>query len=480
MTTLTPEERNELVSIIETYGSVGGKNERENFLYLSGLERLRPLIPLDTDTREFVQTLLRVCEQTTYLPITGKSALLSLLDYLESLVLGQEGVIATIRRIRKGIENKTKQQNQETPFDPIKDKNRQKIIVATVTARFSLIVLIFFVVNGGIIGSLSENSVTPTTVTQVPSTTTIFPTVIETSTEVSVTTPILPTPTPFGGGRGQIAFMSLRQGGSTFVFLLQLSADEVTLQRISFSENTTSGNYFTRGHNAWSSDGTRLAFICNKPPQICVLTIRDTERILSPRILADYRGMTDPDLSWSSDGNKIIYNCLSYHGDGSQICQIDVNTLATSRLGANEESDDWDPDISPDGSSIAFISRRGGQREFKIFVMDADGRNIRQLSATGPDKDADPDWSPDGTEIAFVRNDLLFVMNANGTNVRQIGTTTMVRNPNWSPDGTQIVFQSDCDDDALDCDIALIRLDGTGFRILTETNGGDFGPIWQP
>ena len=49
-------------------------------------------------------------------------------------------------------------------------------------------------------------------------------------------------------------------------------------------------------------------------------------------------------------------------------------------------------------SRIVFTSRRDGNNE--IYVMDADGGNRERLT-DNPANDFDPDWSPDGTKIAF-------------------------------------------------------------------------------
>jgi len=52
---------------------------------------------------------------------------------------------------------------------------------------------------------------------------------------------------------------------------------------------------------------------------------------------------------------------------------------------------EWDkhPSWSPDGSKIVFWSNREGRKQ--LFVMDADGRNVRNISNT-PDDEYDPVW----------------------------------------------------------------------------------------
>src|SRR3984893_2528522 len=58
------------------------------------------------------------------------------------------------------------------------------------------------------------------------------------------------------------------------------------------------------------------------------------------------------------------------------------------------------PEWSPDGRSIAFVSRRGAADQ--VFVLDvATGGDPLQLS-TVPEGAAAPMWSPDGTRIAFI------------------------------------------------------------------------------
>jgi dipeptidyl aminopeptidase/acylaminoacyl peptidase len=63
------------------------------------------------------------------------------------------------------------------------------------------------------------------------------------------------------------------------------------------------------------------------------------------------------------------------------------------------------PAWSPDGTRIAFEHFGDGQvLPSRIYVMNADGSDVRRLTARGDttqDGESDPVWSPDGSRIAF-------------------------------------------------------------------------------
>ena len=70
-----------------------------------------------------------------------------------------------------------------------------------------------------------------------------------------------------------------------------------------------------------------------------------------------------------------------------------------------DKAEERQPDVSPDGSLVAFISKRSGNAA--LWVMNADGRNARRL--TSPDVQTwRPRFAPDGQSIFFVmeRNDV--------------------------------------------------------------------------
>ena len=103
------------------------------------------------------------------------------------------------------------------------------------------------------------------------------------------------------------------------------------------------------------------------------------------------------------------------------------------------------PDISPDGTRIAFASNRTGP--FEIWLADADGGNVRQLT----DLRAicrHPRWSPDGRRLAFVvRSALLrtsvYVADAATGDTRRVTSGAALEQwPTWSADGQSIYFAS--------------------------------------
>jgi dipeptidyl aminopeptidase/acylaminoacyl peptidase len=68
---------------------------------------------------------------------------------------------------------------------------------------------------------------------------------------------------------------------------------------------------------------------------------------------------------------------------------------------------DIEPTWSPDGTKIAFSSHRDynfsytTRTESEIYVMNADGSDVNKLTNEF-ESDGYPSWSPDGTKIAFV------------------------------------------------------------------------------
>ena len=101
-------------------------------------------------------------------------------------------------------------------------------------------------------------------------------------------------------------------------------------------------------------------------------------------------------------------------------------TIFQPSLLTDSRADDDVPAWSPDGQLIAFGSSQNG---IGIYVMDADGQNLRKLGGFG----GCPVWSPDGQKIAFHSDGDIYVMDADGNNPRSLTNNPAMDygRPNW-------------------------------------------------
>ena len=139
---------------------------------------------------------------------------------------------------------------------------------------------------------------------------------------------------------------------------------------------------------------------------------------------------------------------------------------------SNHPVDDMEPDWSPDGTKIAFISNRNGG-VYQIYVMDADGTDQIRLTDGWWEKGL-PNWSPDGTKIAFTIHDgipHIDVMDADGNNRMRL--VDEASEPSWSPDGGKIVFVSWKDNNH---EIIAKGADGQGLEKVTHGHSPSFSP----
>jgi Tol biopolymer transport system component len=167
--------------------------------------------------------------------------------------------------------------------------------------------------------------------------------------------------------------------------------------------------------------------------------------------------------AWSPDGSKIAF--VSDRDGNKEIYVMDANGSDQQRLTYNS-SDDIEPDWSPDGSKIVFSSNRSGN--YDVCIMGADGNQQVRLTRHSWDETA-PAWRYNEDNILYhdpYWNGTIYIMNADGS-----GQTALAngRYPSWSSDGTKIVYSPG---------IRMMNPDGSGQAILLY--GGGYEPAWSP
>jgi Tol biopolymer transport system component len=190
--------------------------------------------------------------------------------------------------------------------------------------------------------------------------------------------------------------------------------------------------------------------------------------------------------SWAPAGNRIAFTSSRENKDW-EIWTMDVGGGNPVQLTSNDPGRSFSPSWSPDGRYIAFFSDRDAPGQVvEIWRMNADGTNQVRLT-TGNHRGAfvpawGLSWSADSTRIAFPSNrdgnHEIYVMDADGRNLRNLTRSTFDEgHPAWSPDGQWIAFVRAL---GLNQDIFTMTADGAAITNLTQSPAQDWDPAWLP
>jgi len=182
----------------------------------------------------------------------------------------------------------------------------------------------------------------------------------------------------------------------------------------------------------------------------------------------------------SLDHSKLVF--VSDIAGSQDLWIADMDGQNQVNLTPWPDSQESEPDWSPDGQHIVFLSNRDSQRPH-IWVINADGTNPTQLSFDNA-RESHPRYSPADSSIVYVsqssqRQSGLLMISTIGAEKKWQPAPTLwgIGNPAWSPDGRQLVYV-DCSSDGKACNLFRINADGSDIVQLTSGNFHDGRPDW--
>jgi TolB protein len=161
---------------------------------------------------------------------------------------------------------------------------------------------------------------------------------------------------------------------------------------------------------------------------------------------------------------------------------MDLDGSNVVKIADDPTGPEFDGVWSPDGEWIAYRdSTRGINTDDEIAVVRADGSNRRNVT-NNPANDWGPDWSSDGRTIAF-NSDRAggpphgYLMDPDGSNIRAIGVDAWVEYPSFSPDGRKIAYMGAT---GSNYEIYVADVATGAVEQLTNSPGHDGWPAWSP
>ncbi len=235
-----------------------------------------------------------------------------------------------------------------------------------------------------------------------------------------------------------LAFSRRLSWGVSELCLLPLSPDlmpagEVRRLKTGSTWNTTP---------AWMPDGNALLFSTGAMdgPHLARIAVSNSAREERLPGLGDYG--FQPSLARTPDGRvRLVY---TKHFESVNLWRQPLEGAGPAVELIASAHWSFEPDYSPDGKRIAFLSDRSGNPE--VWVADADGNKPRQWTFLGQPSLGGPRWCPQSRRIAFTvpgpDGSAIHLVEQPGRAPRLVPGSHRCGYLTWSPDGRALYFTS--------------------------------------
>jgi Tol biopolymer transport system component/DNA-binding winged helix-turn-helix (wHTH) protein len=260
---------------------------------------------------------------------------------------------------------------------------------------------------------------------------------------------------------GTVAFNRVRAGGAQDIYVVPLSGGEPV--QLTFDNQVLTGL-------AWSEDGRHIIYSSHRAGLFNLWRVR-ADGGLPQLVLGGGDKIKDP--STARQVSMVAFENWIYE---TNIWRLPLSAPDSGRSRRPElfiHSTQWDlqPDYSPDGQFVAFVSTRTGGGQ--IWLADADGRRPRRLTNFEDSRVGSPRWSPDGTRLTFTiltggQSDIYVMPVDGGAGFNVTSDSLDDLSPSWAADGQSVYFASRRSGA---WQVWRVELDGGGLQQVTSDGG---------
>ena len=250
-------------------------------------------------------------------------------------------------------------------------------------------------------------------------------------------------------GIGVIGLLTLSMSGLG----CEANAEDVRKWGAAYSPNDMEQNI----HFDWSLDGEQIILAFDSSLYSIRADGTDLKLLTGDLQDDEFAYANSPDIS--PDGSWLAFSSYKHKRNNYQweIVTSDLSGSGIQRLTDQESrwTDNVNPLVSPNGQRIAFLSSRD-KSSLVIYTMARDGSDQRRLAIVGTTRPNRRQhvgaWSPDSQNLAFITHEveepysyLLFLAKLDGSEPIMLDRE-VVSYPTWSPDGSRITYLAEGED----------------------------------